>query len=47
MLYPILESDGDKSIKYYPLPDETQGNAQSTTLKSITLKEAINLGEIL
>ena len=43
----LVESDDDNSIRFSLLQAEKDGNIRSTTLKSITLEEAIKLAETI
>ncbi len=43
----LVESDDDNTLRYDLLQAEKQGNVRSTTLKSITLEEAIKLAETI
>jgi uncharacterized protein with GYD domain len=41
----LVEADNDNDVRFSLLQAEKQGNLSSTTLKSITHKEAIQLAE--
>ena len=43
----LVESDDDNNVRYSLLKAEKDGNIRSTTLKSITLEEAIKLAETI
>lgn len=43
----LVESDDDNTVRYDLSQAEKQGNVRSTTLKSITLEEAIKLAETI